>query len=209
MSHGCLIMCTSVRYCRALFCDWLARSDNLSEFLIFSSSLAESIFGMSSDAESDPREQIFPNWFDLSIKIHGYETKGKFGTVHVLNSNKGQKTTALKLFKPLSEPKVSDEFVCESIDQSNEEFELVKGIRLVQSECTIIHLSVVPKEKKEEKKDDGQPRRMKNFKYTDPISDFGKGAEQLQRRLMVLKSIKVYLILGILEQWCTVHSRLG
>jgi len=132
------------------------------------------IFGMSSEAENDPREQIFPNWFDLSIKIHGYETKGAFGTVHVLNSNKGQKTTALKLYQPLSEPKVADDFVCESIDQTNEEFELIK----------------VPKEKKEEKKDDGQPRRMKNFKYTDPISDFGKGAEQLQRRLMVLKSIK-------------------
>jgi len=27
--------------------------------------------------EQDPRELIFPNWYDLSIKIHGYETKGQ------------------------------------------------------------------------------------------------------------------------------------
>lgn len=39
----------------------------------------------------DPRESVFPNWYDLSIKYEGYETKGYFGTVHVVNSHESQK----------------------------------------------------------------------------------------------------------------------
>ena len=39
----------------------------------------------------DPRESVFPNWYDLSIKYEGYETKGHFGTVHVVNSHESQK----------------------------------------------------------------------------------------------------------------------
>lgn len=79
--------------------------------------------------EQDPRELIYPNWFDVSVKLHGYETKGTFGTIHVLNSHDSQKTTALKLFKPLRDPKLKDIFVCESVDPVNEEeFELVKGL---------------------------------------------------------------------------------
>lgn len=44
----------------------------------------------------DPRESIFPNWYDLSIKYEGYETKGTFGTFHVVNTHESQKVT-LKL----------------------------------------------------------------------------------------------------------------
>ena len=81
------------------------------------------------EEENDPRESIFPNWYDLSIKIHGYETKGAFGTIHVLNSHESQKPTVLKLFKPLRDPSLKDEFICEALDPVNEDdFELVKGI---------------------------------------------------------------------------------
>ena len=43
------------------------------------------------DQKVDPRESVFPNWYDLSIKYEGYETKGYFGTVHVVNSHESQK----------------------------------------------------------------------------------------------------------------------
>ena len=85
---------------------------------------------MSEEKEVDARESVFPLWYDLSIKIHGYETKGAFGSIHVLNSHDSQKSVVIKLLKPLREPNVEDEFVCESVDKvegEEEEFDLVKG----------------------------------------------------------------------------------
>ena len=37
--------------------------------------------------------------FFIHSKLHGYETKGAFGTVHVLNSHESQKSAAIKLYK--------------------------------------------------------------------------------------------------------------
>lgn len=76
----------------------------------------------------DPRESVFPGWYDLSVKYEGYETKGNFGTIHVVNSHESQKPFCIKLLKSLEKPELEDEFVCESLDAAEEEdFELVKG----------------------------------------------------------------------------------
>lgn len=87
----------------------------------------------------DPRESVFPNWYDLSIKYEGYETKGNFGTVHVVNSHESQKPFCVKLLKSQEKPEVEDEFVCESLDAAEEEdFELVKGRNCISTVLRVL-----------------------------------------------------------------------
>ena len=80
--------------------------------------------------EPDPRESVFPNWYDLSVKYQGYETKGTFGTFHVVNTHDSQKPFAIKLLKTVDDKDEPDEFVCESVDAEESEFEMVKGKEL-------------------------------------------------------------------------------
>ena len=42
-------------------------------------------------------EAVFPSWTPLSIEKDGFDTKGFFGEVFVLNSAPGQKAQAVKV----------------------------------------------------------------------------------------------------------------
>ena len=80
------------------------------------------------EVKEDPREKIFPNWYDLSIKYEGYETKGTFGTFHVVNTHESQRPFVIKLLPSVAKPAEEDPFICESLDvQEDEDFEWVKG----------------------------------------------------------------------------------
>ena len=80
------------------------------------------------EVKEDPREKIFPNWYDLSIKYEGYETKGTFGTFHVVNTHESQRPFVIKLLPSVAKPTEEDPFICESLDvQEDEDFEWVKG----------------------------------------------------------------------------------
>lgn len=80
------------------------------------------------EVKEDPREKVFPNWYDLSIKYEGYETKGTFGTFHVVNTHESQRPFVIKLLPSVAKPAEEDPFICESLDvQEDEDFEWVKG----------------------------------------------------------------------------------
>ena len=44
-------------------------------------------------------EAVFPSWTLLSIEKDGFDTKGYFGEVFVLNSAPGQKAQAVKVIE--------------------------------------------------------------------------------------------------------------
>jgi hypothetical protein len=116
----------------------------------------------------------FPSWTALSIEKDGFDTKGHFGEVFVLESAPGQQAQAVKVMPLMVNKSDSDDFAVDTPEDPNVEVEIVKNVKKL----------------KEEKVVAGAPRRMTKVRYVDPLSQLGKAEEQLYKRITVLKTFK-------------------